>query len=64
MRRNFLSILFALDATLLVLLVVAFQFVEAGTSEYAILQVSLVVILLTVVGLGVAARRGQRLFEP
>lgn len=64
MRRNFLSILFALDVTLLVLLVVAFQFVEAGTSEYAILQVSLAVILLTVVGLGVAARRGQRLFEP
>ena len=63
MRRNFLSILFALDATLLVLLVVAFQFVEAGTSEYAILQVSLAIILLTLVGLAVAARRGQRLFE-
>ncbi|SEO19809.1 hypothetical protein SAMN04487948_10134 [Halogranum amylolyticum] len=64
MRRNFLSVLFALDATLLVLLVIAFQFVEAGTSEYAILQVSLGVILLTVVGLAIAARRGQRLFEP
>ncbi|SFK66417.1 hypothetical protein SAMN04487950_0468 [Halogranum rubrum] len=63
MRQNFLSVLFALDATLLVLLVIAFQFVEAGTSEYAILQVSLVIILLTVIGLALAARRGQRLFE-
>jgi hypothetical protein len=64
MRRNFLSVLFALDATLLVLLAIAFQFVEAGTSEHAILQVSLGIILLTVVGLAIAARRGQRLFEP
>jgi hypothetical protein len=63
MRETFLSVLFALDVTLLVLLVVAFQFVEAGTPAYAITQVSLVVILVTLVGLVVAIRRGIRPFE-
>jgi hypothetical protein len=64
MRRNVLSILFALNATLLVLLIVSFPFVRAGTSEYAILQVSLGVIIVTFVGLVMAARRGWTLFEP
>jgi hypothetical protein len=64
MRRSPLSVLFALDMTLLVLLVVSFQFVRPGTTEYAILQVSLVIILLTAVGLAVAARRGWNLYEP
>ncbi|ODR80943.1 hypothetical protein BG842_00645 [Haladaptatus sp. W1] len=64
MRQNVLSILFALDSTLLVLLLISFQFVQTGTSEYAILQVSLAVIFITFVGLIIAARRGLTLFEP
>jgi hypothetical protein len=64
MRQNFLSVLFALDAILLVLLAVGFQFVEPGTTAYAISQVSLGIILLTLLGLGVAIRRGVRLYEP
>ncbi|SIR65323.1 hypothetical protein SAMN05421858_3141 [Haladaptatus litoreus] len=64
MRRNVLSILFALNATLLVLLIVSFPFVRAGTSEYAILQVSLVLIILTFVGIVIAARRGWSMYEP
>ncbi|WP_423747346.1 hypothetical protein V5735_24375 (plasmid) [Haladaptatus sp. SPP-AMP-3] len=64
MRQNVLSILFALDSTLLVLLLISFQFVQTGTSEYAILQVSLGVIFITFVGLIIAARRGLTLLEP
>jgi hypothetical protein len=63
MRETFMAVLFALDVTLLVLLVVAFQFVEPGTPAYAITQVSLVVILVTLVGLVVTIRRGIRPFE-
>lgn len=64
MRQNFLSVLFALDAVLLVLLVVGFQFVQPGTTAYAISQVSLGIILLTLVSLGVAIRRGVPFYEP
>lgn len=63
MRQNFLSVLFALDVILLVLLVVGFQFVKPGTAAYAISQVSLGVVLLTMVGLAVAIRRGMSLYE-
>lgn len=64
MRRNVISILFAFNTTLLVLLAIAFQFVRPETSEYAILQVSLGIIFVTFAGLVVAARRGHTLFEP
>ncbi|KTG11355.1 hypothetical protein AUR64_03610 [Haloprofundus marisrubri] len=63
MRQSFGSVLFALNAILLVLLLVALQYVEPGTAEYAISQVSLGIILLTFVGLVLAARRGLTIFE-
>lgn len=63
MSGRLLSVLFALDATLLVLLVVAAQFTEPGTAESAILQVSLGILLLTLVGIVLAARRGVTLFD-
>ncbi|SDN11046.1 hypothetical protein SAMN04487949_3403 [Halogranum gelatinilyticum] len=64
MRQNFLSVLFALDAVLLVLLAVGFLFVEPGSTAYAISQVSLAIILLTLVAIGVAIRRGVQFYEP
>lgn len=64
MRQNFLSVLFALDAILLVLLAVGFLFVEPGSTAHAISQVSLGIIVLTLVALGVAIRRGVTLYEP
>lgn len=64
MRQNFLSVLFALDIVLLALLAVAFQFVQPGTTAYAISQVSLGILLLTLGVLVVAIRRGVRLYEP
>jgi hypothetical protein len=63
MSQRLLSVLFALDATLLVLLVVAFQYVQTGTAAHAILQVSLGIILVTMVGIAVAARRGVTLLD-
>jgi hypothetical protein len=63
MSRLLLSVLFALDVTLLVLLVVAAQFTRPGTAESAILQVTLGILLLTLVGIVVAVRRGMTLFE-
>lgn len=63
MSGRLLSVLFALDATLLVLLVVAAQFTESGTAESAILQVSLGILLLTLLGIVLAARRGVTLFD-
>ncbi|WP_410766315.1 hypothetical protein [Haloferax sp. DFSO60] len=63
MSERLLSVLFALDATLLVLLVVAFQFAQPGTAAHAILQVSLGIILLTMVGIVVAARRRVSMFD-
>lgn len=55
MSERLLSVSFALDATLPVLLIVAYQFVRPGAAEYAILQVSFVIILLTLAGIVVAA---------
>lgn len=63
MSRSTLSVLFALDAILFVLLVIGFRFVEPGTAEYAISQVSLVVILVTGIGIAIAARRDLKLLE-
>jgi hypothetical protein len=63
MSGRLLSVLFALDATLLVLLVVAAQFTESGTAESAILQVSLGILVLTLLGIALAARRGATLFD-
>ncbi|WP_435362157.1 hypothetical protein [Haloarchaeobius sp. DFWS5] len=64
MRQNFLSVLLALDTILLVLLVVGFQFTEPGTPAHAISQASLVVIILTMLGLVVAIRQGIPFYEP
>lgn len=64
MRQNFLSVLFALDAVLLVLLTVGFLFVEPGTTAHAISQVSLAIIILTLTLLAVAIRRGVPFYEP
>jgi len=63
MSGRLLSVLFALDATLLALLVVAAQFTDPGTAESAILQVSLGILVLTLVGIVLAARRGVTLFD-
>ncbi|MFC7079349.1 hypothetical protein [Halorussus caseinilyticus] len=63
MSRSPLSVLFALDAILLVLLVIGFQFVEPGTPEYAISQVSFAVIVLTGIGISIAARRNLTFFD-
>jgi len=64
MSRSVLSVLFALDAILLVLLAIGFRFTEPGTPEYAISQVSLGVILLTGIAIAIAARRDLPFLEP
>ncbi|MFC7097131.1 hypothetical protein [Halobaculum marinum] len=64
MRPTVLSVLLALDIVLLVLLAIGFRFVEPGTAAHAISQVSLGVIVLTIIALVVAIRRDVRVFEP
>ncbi|MCT9098276.1 hypothetical protein [Haloarchaeobius sp. HME9146] len=64
MRQNFLSILFALDTILLVLLAIGYQFTEPGTAERAISLASFGIILATLAGLGIAIRRGTEFYEP
>ncbi|WP_267643163.1 hypothetical protein [Haloarchaeobius amylolyticus] len=64
MSRTFLSVLFALDIVLLVLLGLGYQFTDPGSPERAISQVSFVVLLATIVGLAVVIRRGGPFYEP
>ena len=64
MRRNVFWVLFALDVILLVFLAIAFQFTTPGTAAHAISQVSAAIILMTLIGLAVAIRRGVQLQLP
>lgn len=63
MSRSIWNILFTIDIVLLILLVVSLPYVERGTPTFVITMISLVLIVVSLVGLAVVIRIGWNPFE-